>query len=226
MPHTLSAGTATPHPDTDADRQPPAPESREQDVAAWVLLLLPLLQQAAMPRMRLSLSDPPEPPPQASSNPGSLAAPDAKPAVREEALARAAGAGAPRPTQTDTGSALRVTLPAGQLGVLDVTVSRHDQCLQVVIGVAEPSVKALIERQQSQLIQRLEAGGMRAQCSIIVKSPAPGTGFAIPKGGTGQVRFAGASGLLNRRAQAGRTRGGYDAPDGEEAEEQNVNLKA
>lgn len=166
-------------PPTPQDAHAP-PRTSDQEEQAWLQALAHWLQQQllqpppAIPTgAKTGLDE--APPGDTADSPHGSAQGGGRTALPTETETAARGDGAPASHAADR---LRVRLSAGRLGQLDISVIRRTGSLEVVIVVAQPRVKRLIEKQRAELEKSLKWLSLPVFCRVFVSGTTPGTGFA------------------------------------------------
>jgi hypothetical protein len=76
-----------------------------------------------------------------------------------------------------------------RFGRLSLHVARAEAGLDIVIGVADSSVKALIEAERAILVKMLEDAGLHVARVRIGSPPRAGTTLAVERGGPEKARL-------------------------------------
>lgn len=139
------------------------------------------------------------------------------------------GAGPPgrRPAAVESNAApkaeLRTQLEDDRLGRLELQVSRSARGLDIVINVADASVKQLIETEASALSRNLASAGLRVSSVEIIRLGSTGTGLAVDRTVARERARAG----LNPRLEKRITKAYVSSIDEEgDDDSQGVNLEA
>src|SRR5690606_1503032 len=73
---------------------------------------------------------------------------------------------------------MRLEVDGGRLGTVHVTVQRHGTAVSVVVGVADPIQRAIVELELGSLTQALRAAGLNVGSVRVLHPEAAGTAFA------------------------------------------------
>lgn len=73
---------------------------------------------------------------------------------------------------------MRLELDGGRLGTVYLTVERHGTAVSVVVGVADPIQRAIVELELGSLTQALRAAGLNVGSVRVLHPEAAGTAFA------------------------------------------------
>lgn len=165
-------------PGYDKPEKPERDERDDETRAAWALVLADAVVHQ-LPRLALELGTPSPDGCESEERAGDAAPPEATPmeVELETDLGAGSGTAGARRAGAAGGDApierMSVSVDDERLGRVAFTVTRASSGLDIVIGVADSHVKALIEAERIALVQTLKAAGlMLARVEVAATQPA------------------------------------------------------